>query len=79
MKRVNKTINNLKEVEHQLDIASGALYNAFDYLYRMVNLGEKGDNLHSIRQMADRIDITEIDSLREKIIEMIEKKENNKS
>ncbi|PAD70837.1 hypothetical protein CHH83_02400 [Bacillus sp. 7586-K] len=68
MMRVNKTKNNLELVWKQLDDASGSLYNALDNLSGMVNLEE------DILRQADMIDVSRIDTLKEKIEALINNK-----
>lgn len=67
-KRVNKTVANLQTIWQQLDDASGSLYNASH------SIGSMTDNEEINREMG-YIDITAIDTLKNKIEEMIEQKQ----
>jgi ABC-type transporter Mla subunit MlaD len=66
--RINKTVNNLKRVWHQLDNASGELHNAMENLALMVDIDD------DTQRQAEGIDISRIDSLKNVIEQMIEEK-----
>lgn len=74
-KRMNKTKNNLIDVKNHLDDASGSLYNAKQNLGMMVGIEEDETELGSIEAQLDRIDISNIDNIKQKVEELIRKKE----
>jgi len=66
--RVNKTEGNLKRVWNQLDNASGELYNALDNISRMTDIDPEA------KRLAEKIDATTIDILKNYIEELVQAK-----
>jgi hypothetical protein len=64
--RKNKTRKNLQQLWEQLDNASGELYEALFTLSLMTGIPE------DIQKDAERLDITAIDNLKNKIEEILE-------
>jgi hypothetical protein len=67
--RINKTTKSLNLIWARLDDASGNLYNALDSLGRMTDLSDE------TKKLAEMIDISRIDILKDEIEELLIKKE----
>jgi hypothetical protein len=70
MTRVYKSKKNLERIWKQLDNASGELYNAREAIASMSDMPKE------VTSSADRIDVTEIDSLKSEIELLIDAKKN---
>lgn len=68
MSRMNKTKSNLEIIWNQLDDASGSLYNA------LTNISSMSGIPKDIEDVIAMIDLSAIDSLKDKIEELIKDK-----
>jgi hypothetical protein len=66
--RINKTEGNLKRVWNQLDNASGEIYNALDNITRMTDIDPEA------KRLAEKIDPTAIDMLKNYIETLVQSK-----